>query len=125
MELGSRYEKFATQRTTGAQFAALDQPVNAEVINSEKIGGFFYGIGEPLLVVATAFLGGFVKASQCVCVEQHLQKRVHVTAFELKLLRHRHTNDFAAIAVGANLRIVLTQHYYSDNNEFVELSVLR
>jgi hypothetical protein len=54
-ELRSRYEKFATQRTTGAQFAALDQPVNAEVINAEKISCFFYGIGEPLLFSELGF----------------------------------------------------------------------
>ncbi len=45
----SRHEKFAAKRTTGAQFSALDQSINAEVIDSEKIGGFLYGIGEPLL----------------------------------------------------------------------------
>lgn len=47
-ELGSRYEQFTAQRTTGAQFAALDQPVDAEVIDPEQIGRFLNGIREPL-----------------------------------------------------------------------------
>jgi hypothetical protein len=34
--------------TTGAQLSALNQPINAEVIHAQKIGGFLKGIGKPL-----------------------------------------------------------------------------
>ena len=56
-------------------------------------------------IVAVAIPGGFIEATECVGVEKHLEERVHVATFELKFLRHRDADDFAAIDVGKFERI--------------------
>ena len=44
---GARDEQLAAQRPAGFEFAALDEPVNAEVIHAEHVGGFLNGICQP------------------------------------------------------------------------------
>ena len=48
-------------------------------------------------VVLGPFLPGFVEPPEGVIVEQQFQKRVHVPAFGLEHLRHRHKQDASSI----------------------------
>lgn len=45
----SRDEQFAPQRTTSAKFSPLNEPIDTEIIDAEKIGSLLNGIGESLL----------------------------------------------------------------------------
>ena len=49
--------------------------------------------------MAAAFIGWFVETTQGVRVKEHFEKCVYVAALQLELLRHRDTNDFAAIQI--------------------------
>jgi len=42
------HEEFAPQHPTRTQFAALDHPIDAEIMDAQKLGGFLDGIGKPL-----------------------------------------------------------------------------
>src|ERR1017187_5902108 len=44
----TRHEEFAPQHPTRTQFAALDHPVDAEVVDARQLGGFLDGIRQPL-----------------------------------------------------------------------------
>jgi hypothetical protein len=45
----ARHQQFAAKRTARPQFATLNEPINAEVVDAKKIGSLLNGIGKPLL----------------------------------------------------------------------------
>ena len=48
--IGAGHEQFATQSAADFEFVALDETVNAEIIDTEQVCGFLDGIGQPFRV---------------------------------------------------------------------------
>lgn len=56
-QFGARNQELSTKRATGAEFSALDETIDAKIIDSQKSRRFMNGIGEPrLLQIGVLFL---------------------------------------------------------------------
>ena len=45
-KFGSRHEELAAQCSASLEFAALNEPVHAEIIDAKQVGSFLHRIGQ-------------------------------------------------------------------------------